>query len=169
MPPRNAAKSAVSGGPDPAPEPGTRQSVIRGRRRAPGRQSDRSSGTLGPTMPRFSAVLAGALGTLLAGCAAEPPSSPPPQLQAPPARAPATVQVLNTCDKDVVVHHGPQAQEGAGTATTLAANMSTTVPRQPDGTLAVWLVNKGAIAAVSVTARMTRVEIGKSCWTLDAK
>jgi hypothetical protein len=118
-------------------------------------------------MPRTPAALA--LATMLVGCAAEPPTSPPPELPSPPPQKPATVQVYNTCDKDVVFRYGPQAKEGAGTATTLAASMSTTVPRQPDGTLAVWLENKGAIAQVSVTPRMTRVDIGKSCWTLDAK
>jgi hypothetical protein len=121
-------------------------------------------------MPRDTSVSVAICAAIFAGCAApEPPRSPPAELATPPPRPAATVQVFNTCDKDVVFHYGPLAQEGSGTATTLAANMSTTVPRQPDGTLAVWLVNKGAIAAVSVTPRMTRVDVGKSCWTLDAK
>jgi hypothetical protein len=114
-----------------------------------------------------SLALAGAL----VACAGEPPPVPSTPTSPPPSAAAKTsaVQIYNTCDKDVVFHYGAQAQEGAGTATTLAANMSTTVPRGSDGTLAVWLVNKGAIASVSITPRMQRVDIGKSCWTLDAK
>jgi hypothetical protein len=115
---------------------------------------------------RFASAVLGVLG--LVACGGPEPTSPPPKMESAPPPPSPTIEIANTCDKDVTFHFGPQPIAGSGKESTLAPHMTTTIPRGEDPSLYVWLQNKGGIAKVAVTRRMRIVEIGKSCWTLDA-
>lgn len=84
---------------------------------------------------------------------------------------PTTVEVHNDCTDAVPIFIGDKPKFGSGTKTALGADTTTSVPRNGDGTVTIWIIdqNENGLASVHVTKRMKRVEIGRSCRTLDAK
>jgi hypothetical protein len=83
---------------------------------------------------------------------------------------PITVDVHNDCTDSVPLFFGEKPKFGNGTKTSISSNTTTTVPRNSDGTLTIWIIDdqENGLASVHVTKRMKKVEIGRSCRTLDA-
>jgi hypothetical protein len=125
----------------------------------------------------------------LAGCGKnpEPPASPttPAVSSAPtatataPETAPESVphkarkpfEVYSACADVVTVSFAEDAKAPTAGRKTLAPSGTIEGPRNEDGSQTVWLLDdKGEpIAKVNVTRGMKRVEIGRSCRTLDAR
>ncbi|MEO8799516.1 MAG: hypothetical protein ABI551_16610 [Polyangiaceae bacterium] len=84
---------------------------------------------------------------------------------------PTTVEVHNDCTDAVPIFIGDRPRFGSGTKVALSADSTTSVPRNGDGTVTIWLIdqNDNGLASVHVTKRMKRVEIGRSCRTIDSK
>jgi hypothetical protein len=117
-------------------------------------------------------------------------SSPPPAPAAPPPSRPATateiapdpepeepaqpsrprppIDIKNDCGDVVGLFYGDPPKDGP--TVRVAAGGTEKGPRNPDGSLVIWIVDeKGfGLANVHVTKRMKRVEIGRSCRTLYA-
>jgi predicted small lipoprotein YifL len=138
---------------------------------------------------RSDMALLVALATTLAACGDKepakspeaPPMDPPsteatPVAEEPPAPAPEPkrrkpFEVHSSCDDvvTVVFAEDPKAPNAGGR--TIAPGSSIEGPRDNDGNQTVWLLDeKGEpLIKVNVTRGMKRVEIGKSCRTLDAR
>jgi hypothetical protein len=93
------------------------------------------------------------------------PSNPP----APKKRRP--LEIRNACGQIVTVVFGEDPNAKGAGSRTIAASSSIDGPRDDEGNLTVNLLDDRSqpIAKVHVTKRMTRVEIGASCRTLDAR
>lgn len=119
----------------------------------------------------------------LAACGnrAEPPASTPHEApsaaptESPPAKDPEPApaarrkpfELKNGCADVVTVVLGEDAN---GKGRTLAPYSSEEIPRNPEGHDTVWLlVPNGTPVKVYVTRGMKRVEVGRSCKTLDAR
>jgi len=83
---------------------------------------------------------------------------------------PITIDVHNDCTDSVPLFLGDKPKFGSGTKTSVSSNSTTTFPRNNDGTLTVWIIDEqeNGLASVHVTKRMKKIEIGRSCRTLDA-
>lgn len=83
---------------------------------------------------------------------------------------PITIDVHNDCTDSVPLFLGDKPKFGSGTKTSVSSNSTTTFPRNSDGTLTVWIIDEqeNGLASVHVTKRMKKIEIGRSCRTLDA-
>lgn len=94
----------------------------------------------------------------------EPPAEPP---QPPKRRKP--FEVYNSCSDVVTVVFDDNPKAGGGR--TIAPSASIEGPRDGEGNQTVWLLDAGGepLVKVHVTRGMKRVEIGKSCRTLDAR
>lgn len=112
----------------------------------------------------------------LAGPApAEAPASPeaatPVAKPAPPPPKRRPYEIHNDCADVVTVVFGDEPKaEGAGSRT-LAPGSSIEGPRDADGNQTVWLLDDAGepLIKVNVTRGMRRVQIGRSCRTLDAR
>ena len=84
---------------------------------------------------------------------------------------PTTIEVHNDCSDSVPIFIGDTPKFGNGTKTSMSGNSTTSYPRNGDGTLTLWIIDdhENGLASVHITKRMKRVEIGRSCRTLDAK
>jgi hypothetical protein len=80
------------------------------------------------------------------------------------------LDLFNACTKDVHLYFGEQPGDGRGEARTVSAGATIAVPRQPDDTATVWVVDdKGfGLASVHVTRRMKHVRIDPECMRIDA-
>jgi hypothetical protein len=127
---------------------------------------------------------------LLAGCASSPPSPPPAPSTPPPPAAPSTaasaaqpdpepepkkqlpnVQIVNLCKDVAVLAYGePPNMKPDALGRFAGDGNEGSVPRERDGTLAVTLVDDqgNALSKVTVSRRMKKLEIGRSCRTLYA-
>jgi hypothetical protein len=79
------------------------------------------------------------------------------------------LEIASACaDVVTVVFGDPKSPKGSRT---IAPGASIDGPRESDGTETIWLLdNSGApLIKVDVTRGMKRVEIGRSCRTLDAR
>lgn len=88
-----------------------------------------------------------------------------------PARKRKPFEIYNACGQIVTVVFGEDAKaQGAGRRT-LTASSSVEGPRDDKGNQTVWLLDeKGEpLVKVHVTRGMKRVEVGRSCRTLDAR
>ena len=100
--------------------------------------------------------------------------APAPTTAAPSAHdttvTPITIDVHNDCTDSVPLFLGDKPKFGSGTKTSVSSNSTTTFPRNSDGTLTVWIIDEqeNGLASVHVTKRMKKIEIGRSCRTLDA-
>ncbi len=126
---------------------------------------------------------------LLAACGGkEPAPTAPAAPSAPDAEAPAPVtataepapeptkkrkpfEIVNSCTDVVTVAFGEDAKAAGAGKRTIAPSASIEGVRNADGTQIVWLLDdKGEpLVKVTVTRGMKRVEIGRSCRTLDAR
>ena len=126
---------------------------------------------------------------LVAGCASPPPpaaapattAEPPPPASASaaastaaapeePARHFRPIELTNACAHDVHVYFGDRPGDGHGTSATVATASSVPVPRGPDGTVVVWVVDDQGqgLASVHVTRWMRHVRFDPGCMKLEA-
>lgn len=107
--------------------------------------------------------------TASAELAAAPPAPPAPAEEPAPKRKP--FEVHSTCAEVVTVSFADDPKAATAGRRTIAPSASVEGPRKDDGSQMVWLIDdKGEpIAKVQVTRGMKRVEIGRSCRTLDAR
>jgi hypothetical protein len=130
-----------------------------------------------------------ALTLCLVGCGNEqPPAMPATSSSAPPAApaettaAPAApaepapepkkrkpYEISSNCNDVVSIAFGEDGKSGS--KRTLAPGSTIEGPRDNDGNQTIWLLDtKGEpLVKVRVTRGMSRVEIGKSCRTIDAR
>ncbi len=99
---------------------------------------------------------------------AEPPTEPAEPAEPPKKRKP--FEVYSACTDVATVVFGEDANNERGKKT-IAPSSSIEGPRDPNGNQVVWLLDtKGEpLVKVTVTKGMKRVEIGRSCRTLDAR
>lgn len=92
-----------------------------------------------------------------------PPSADPPR-----RRKPFTI--TSACSEVVTVVLGENAKSSESRRT-LAPSSTVDAPRDADGNQTVWLLDESGepLVKVQVTRGMKRVEVGKSCRTLDAR
>lgn len=131
---------------------------------------------------------AAALLCLIVGCASTPAATPPASpatesspapaaeareaAEAPPPRKPRKpFEIYSTCADVVTVAFGEDPKAPKADRRPIASSATLEGPRNEDGNQTVWLLDdKGEpIAKVNVTRGMKRVEIGRSCRTLDAR
>ena len=81
------------------------------------------------------------------------------------------MEVKNLCLTGVPVYLGDTPNGTTGDHMVLRGGGTSHLPRQPDGTLTVWIEDDRGygLAKVHVTKRMSHVEIGASCKTLHAQ
>lgn len=126
------------------------------------------------------------------GSRTEPPATPPTTASAaPPASAPTPaetsapaasaqpeaprrtrpLEIKNACDEVVFVAFGEDPKAAESGRRQIAADSTIDGPRDAEGKMTVWLLDpKGEpLVKVHVTRGMKRVEIGRSCRTLDAR
>jgi hypothetical protein len=117
-----------------------------------------------------------------ASTSAAPPASAAPAEVAPPA-APAEAaaephhkkhrpyEITNHCSDVVTIVFGDEPKTAPRGKRTIAANDTIEGPRGEDGTETIWLVDdKGEpLLNVHVTRGIKKVQIGRSCRTLDAR
>jgi hypothetical protein len=107
------------------------------------------------------------------------PSQSPPEAAAsstaPAAEAPTREQqrpldLASFCPHDLRLYYGDQPGDGLGTNATIATGATLEVPRKPDGSVVIWVVDdKGqGLASVHVTRRMKHVRINADCSRIDA-
>jgi hypothetical protein len=93
-----------------------------------------------------------------------------------PADAPPTreqqrpLDLVSFCPHDLRLYYGDQPGDGLGTNATIATGAELQVPRKPDGSVVIWVVDeKGqGLASVHVTRRMKHVRINADCSRIDA-
>jgi hypothetical protein len=90
---------------------------------------------------------------------------------APEPRRRKPFEVYSACTEVVTVAFGEDPKASAAGKRTLAPSASIEGPRDSDGNQTVWLLdtNGEPLVKVHVTRGMKRVEIGRSCRTLDAR
>jgi hypothetical protein len=113
-----------------------------------------------------------------ASSAAPPPATGEPAVSAAPS-APAEaeprkkrpLEIKNSCGEIVTVVFGEDPKSPEAGRRQIAGDSSVDGPRDAEGKMTVWLLDaKGEpIVKVHVTRGMKRVEIGRSCRTLDAR
>ena len=98
--------------------------------------------------------------------AAEASAAPTPE---PRKRKP--FEIRSACADPVTVVFGEDPKARNAGKQTLAPSATIEGQRNPDGNQTVWLldVNEEPLVKVNVTRGMKRVEIGRSCRTLDAR
>jgi hypothetical protein len=106
--------------------------------------------------------------------ASDTPSALPTATAAPSPNdtttVPMTIDIHNDCTDSVPLFLGDKPKFGSGTKTSVSSNSTTSFPRDSDGTLTIWIIDaeENGLASVHVTKRMKKVEIGRSCRTMDA-
>jgi predicted small lipoprotein YifL len=101
--------------------------------------------------------------------AAPTPEPPPAPVPEPRKRKP--FEVYSACDEVVTVVFAQDPKAPHAGSRTIAPGSTIEGPRDNEGNQTVWLLDeKGEpLIKVHVTRGMKRVEIGKSCRTLDAR
>ena len=112
-----------------------------------------------PATPRAAPSTAGNTGV----------TETPPPVEPPAHRDPLPID--NRCSDVVTVVFGEDPKAPGALTKTIAGNASSEGLREPDATQWVWLLdNKGEpLIKVHVTRGMKKVEVGRSCRTLDAR
>lgn len=102
--------------------------------------------------------------------AAAPPDAPPPAAE--PAKKPRKpFEIHNACTDVVTVVFGENPTAASAYQRKLAPSTTGDGPRDDEGNQTVWLLdgNGEPLVKVRVTRGMKRVEVGRSCRTLDAR
>ena len=121
-----------------------------------------------PTAPTAGSSEPASTSTPTASASATPTASAEPPEDPPKKRKP--FEIYNACTDVVTIVFGEEAKNDRGRKT-IAPSSSVEGPRDPNGNQVVWLLDpKGEpIVKVTVTKGMKRVEVGRSCRTLDAR
>jgi len=77
---------------------------------------------------------------------------------------------VSFCPHDLRLYYGDQPNDGKGTNVTVSQGANLAVPRNPDGSVVVWVVDEkgNGLASVHVTRRMKHVRINTDCARIDA-
>jgi hypothetical protein len=125
---------------------------------------------------------------LLVACASSPPPPPPPpsdvaatSTETPPATASApaetaapaaqrSLDLANACWKEMRLYYGDHPGDGKGENATVAAGATIPVPRRPDATQVVWVVDEmgNGLGHVTITKNMRHIRIDANCMHIDA-
>ena len=99
------------------------------------------------------------------------PQAEPEQPPAEPAKPRKPFEVYSACADVVTVVFSEDPKAANAGKRTIAPSSSVEGPRNPDGNQTVWLLDTSGepLVKVNVTRGMKRVEIGRSCRTLDAR
>jgi hypothetical protein len=140
-------------------------------------------------LPRTPCLASLACIVVLAACDPDrpPPATPPtspaegtaqpaassaavPAEAAPTAEQQRPLDLASFCPHDLRLYYGDQPGDGLGTNATIATGATLAVPRKPDGSVVIWVVDeKGqGLASVHVTRRMKHVRINADCSRIDA-
>ena len=97
-------------------------------------------------------------------------SSAAPAAQAPTQEQQRPLDLVSFCPHDLRLYYGDNPSDGTGVHATISQGASLAVPRNPDGSVVVWVVDeKGqGLASVHVTKRMKHVRINTDCARIDA-
>ena len=98
-------------------------------------------------------------------------ASAPPATETEPARKPRPLEIHNTCTEVVTVVFSDDPKAAGVGKRTIAPSSSIEGPRDKNGNQTVWLLDASGepIVNVHVTRGMKRVDVGRSCRTLDAR
>jgi hypothetical protein len=104
-----------------------------------------------------------------AATSAEPTTQPEPAPE--PAKPRKPFEIYSACAEVVTVVFAEDPKAANAGKRTIAPSASIEGPRNPDGNQTVWLLDPSGepLIKVNVTRGMKRVEIGRSCRTLDAR
>lgn len=96
---------------------------------------------------------------------------PAPETPAEPAKRRKPFEIHSACTEVVTVGLGDDPKAPIGGKRTLATSATIEGDRNADGDQTVWLYdgNGEPLVKVNVTRGMKRVEVGRSCRTLDAR
>lgn len=121
------------------------------------------SGASVPSSPSGAASSAASTGSA--------PASTDTDAGAEPVRRRKPFEVYNACTEVVTVVFGDDPKAANANKRTMAASSSAEGPRNADGNQTVWLLDTSGegLVKVNVTRGMKRVEVGRSCRTLDAR
>lgn len=133
-------------------------------------------------IPRL-VVLTALFAAIVIGCGGRPepaaPSAPPaPEVSAEPSAEPPPTpkkrkpfELHNACGDVATVALGADPKSADAGKRTVAPGADIELPRDDEGNQTVWLLdaNGEPLLEVRVTRGMKRVEIGRSCRTLDAR
>jgi len=80
------------------------------------------------------------------------------------------LDLTSACSHDLHLFYGAHPGPGAGASATIAKGATITIPRLPDGTQMVWVIDdKGnGLASVNVSKRMRHIRIDAACMHIDA-
>lgn len=103
-----------------------------------------------------------------AAAASAPPSAPAPE--GPTAAQQRPLDLASFCPHALRLYYGEQPGDGKGTNVTINTSETLPVPRNPDGTVVIWVVDDQGqgLASVHVTRRMKHVSINADCSRIDA-
>ena len=106
------------------------------------------------------------------GATAAPATSAPSEAAAPEPTAlqQRPLDLTSACPHVVHLFYGAHPGPGAGESATIAQGATLQVPRLPDGTQMVWVIDdKGnGLASVNVSKRMRHIKIDGACMHIDA-
>jgi hypothetical protein len=99
----------------------------------------------------------------------DPPASASAEPE--PAKKRKPFEIYSTCSDVVTIAFGENAKDPKAGKKTIAPSSTIEGARDNDGNQTVWLLDNNGepLVKVNVTRGMKRVEIGKSCRTLDAR
>ena len=77
---------------------------------------------------------------------------------------------MSFCPHDLRLYYGDNPSDGTGVHATISQGAALQIPRNPDGSVVVWVVDeKGqGMASVHVSKRMKHVRINTDCARIDA-
>jgi hypothetical protein len=134
-------------------------------------------------------VAAASLFAVGCGSGSPPPPATPPVEGSPPAATPEPaaavdagpppptaaqrrpLELTSNCTTQTTIYVGEDPKAGGeGKKTVSATGGIPMIPRLADGTQTVWLLDEAGapLIKVNITRGMKKIEIGKSCRTLDA-
>jgi hypothetical protein len=101
------------------------------------------------------------------------PSAAPSVAATPPeptALQQRPLDLTSACPHDVHLFYGAHPGPGAGESAVVAKGATLAVPRLPDGTQMVWVIDEkgNGLASVNVSKRMRHIRIDAACMHIDA-
>jgi hypothetical protein len=93
-----------------------------------------------------------------------------PTAEAPTREQQRPLDLASFCPHDLRLYYGDQPGDGLGTNVTIATGATLQVPRKPDGSVVIWVVDEkgNGLASVHVSRRMKHVRINADCSRIDA-
>ena len=97
-------------------------------------------------------------------------SSAAPAAEGPTREQQRPLDLVSFCPHDLRLYYGDNPSDGTGVHATISQGAALQIPRNPDGSVVVWVVDeKGqGMASVHVSKRMKHVRINTDCARIDA-